>query len=556
MMQLRCIAALFAVVIVAPSLALAPSLAFAQREPPPMSDSRLLRRVHLTLLGRAPTVEEYEAFLALPEGDRRSAIADFATAAMADPAFGTQVRLWAHDYLGVPGYFGSRNIHTYQFDGALSMVVGPCGDGTLHAGRLGLLNDSGSAPVYGQDVAICNDPNAPTAEIEPWWAPGTTVPTIGDVATENAVSVNGEDCAQNRATFRGMEGCGCGPNLIYCAQRPIAEEGDYYIANSMRRQVHEEPSRLFEFIVTANRPFSDLIAGDYTVATRTLRMAYMRQARMTPETASMDQTDWWRAYGTNPDEWREIKISELHPLLLDDRNYAFDPRSESGRPIGVPSAGVLTTIVANQAWPRERVRAAAWIKSLTCREFTPPASDVAFPEYERDPGTEGACAHCHQTIDPAAMYFKRFFDAGVFLAGVTDTWSLNGQVSGATFRLNGHARGAMVANTLMTPVTEEQLQAQSDVRFVDFMPPGTTLFGTAGSGTIGPLGFAEVLIASGEFDRCAVRRAYERFGGRDLLPGRDDVLLDQLHRSFVENDRSMQRLIQEIVAADEFSLGI
>jgi len=154
------------------------------------------------------------------------------------------------------------------------------------------------------------------------------------------------------------------------------------------------------------------------------------------------------------------------------------------------------------------------------------------------------------------MYFKRLFDVGTFIAGATRTWSLAGGVSGATYRLNDHARGSMIPNTLMTPVTQEMLDENSDVRFIDFMPPGTRLFGQEGTGTIGPLGFGEVLVSSGEFDRCAVRRAYERFGGRDLTPGQDGPRIDHLLSVFLDSDRNMRTLIEAIVKSEEFGLGL
>lgn len=529
----------------------------AAQEPNRMSDTRRLRRTYLTLVGRGPTVAEYEAFLAVDASMRDAELAQIASTLLDAPEFREGVRDWGEEYMGVPGFMGALNTHTYQFDGTISMQPGTCPAGTLHEGRLGLLRTNESVgEQYGQHISICDDPMAPVGDVEPWWAPGTSIPAIGDVATENAVGIGGEDCARNRSSFRGIEGCGCGPNLIYCVQRPIGEEGDYYIPDSLRRHVHEEPARLFEHIVANDRPFSDLVVGDYTVVTRTLRMAYMRQARMTPDNAFMDANEWWRDYASEPNRWREVRAEDIHPQLLADRNYSFDPRVETGRPLGIPAAGVLTTIVANEAWPRERVRAANWIRAFACREFAPPASDVSFPPYERDPGTEGPCLHCHQVIDPAAMHFKRMFDVGALIAGATDRWSINGGVHGATFRLNNHARGAMIADTLMTPVTQELLDSNSDARFLDFMPAGTRLFGVEGDGTIGPLGFGRALVSSGEFDRCAVRRAYQRFGGRDLSPGRDDALIDAYVTEFVNANRNMRTLIESIVTSEESALGI
>jgi hypothetical protein len=551
------------VVIVIASM-LAPLVASAQSTDDPLSHTRQLRRLYLSLLGHAPDVDDYQRLLAFTPSERSAFMQEEARQLLASPAFYDQARAWGNEYMGVPGYFGASNAHTYQFKGALSPSLthsdqSPrrCPDDSLHAGRVGLFRGDESTNIrYGESITICDDPSSPTAETEPWWAPGTTIPTIGDVALARQFGTEGDDCGAQHSSFRSSVGCGCGPNLIYCTQRPISEEGDYYRPESMRRQVHEEPSRLFAHIVTQDLPFSDLVLGDYTVATRTLRMAYMRQARMTPDNASMDLNPWWRDYSESPDTWSEVPIQDLHPQLLQERAYRFDPRTEAGRPRGIPAAGVLTTLVANEAWPRERVRGAAWLGAFACREFNPPSSDVEFPDYERDPGREGPCLSCHQLIDPAAIFFKRPFESGGLIAGTTDTWSIATQVTGSTYRLKAHATGSMIHDTLMTPVSAETLASNSDARFIDFLLPGTTLLGQAGTGTIGPLGFGEIVVASGAFDECAVRRTYERFAGRDLRPGSDHQLLDELVTSFVASGRSMRDLITAVLNSPEMSLGI
>src|SRR5262249_26071879 len=100
--------------------------------------------------------------------------------------------------------------------------------------------------------------------------------------------------------------------------------------------------------------------------------------------------------------------STLNPLLLSDRAYAYDPRTTPGQPKGLPAAGVLTMPGSMYAFPRERVRAARWMETFACQSFQPPPADTHFPPYSNDPATSGTCLHCHRTIDPAAIFFKRW----------------------------------------------------------------------------------------------------------------------------------------------------
>ena len=50
-------------------------------------------------------------------------------------------------------------------------------------------------------------------------------------------------------------------------------------------------------------------------------------------------------------------------------------------------------------------------------------------------------------------------------------------------------------------------------------------------------------------DRCAVRRAYERFGGRTLDVGQDAIELEEATKRFVESGRDMGALIRALVLA-------
>ncbi len=218
----------------------------------------------------------------------------------------------------------------------------------------------------------------------------------------------------------------------------------------------------------------------------------------------------------------------------------------------MPSAGVLSTLAVNYAFPRERVRAARWLEIFACREFSPPPGDVEFTPFQSDPGTEGSCEHCHQLIDPAAMHFKRIHGGGAELGGV-GSWAAGEVDPRNTFR--ERAVLTFLPDSLMTPVDMPELEANPDAMLIDFMPAEYSLFGHKSDGTIGPLGFSKLLVESGEFDECAVRTFHERVTGVELLPGRDDGKIQELVTEFVADDRNVRGLIGRIVAGPDFDIG-
>jgi hypothetical protein len=530
----------------------------AAQEAHDLEDTRLLRKLTLTLLDRAASVEEYEALLALPPGDRPEALEARIDEILSSDEFRDQLVRWGHGYLGVSRYEYLTAQSTWG--AGFGILFQPCPDGTLHAGALGIFNDN--YPRFGNPTSLCDDPDATLRAVEPWWAAGTTVSTIGDAGTENTES-EGVDCGipvrPNSVTYRPEEGCSCGPNLIYCSRSRgglfsgfvLDYDGSAHQLHSQRRALFEEPARLFAHVIAENRPFTDIVLGSTTVVNQGLFQVYRRAARQSPANRSLDEDEWWREWA-DPTEWREVPTSVLHPNLLASRDTRFDPRVEDGGPPGLPAAGVLTTMGANDAFPRERVRAARWTESLTCREFSPPSADVQFNAYRRDPGTEGVCQHCHQIIDPAAIHFKRAFGGGGRLGGLTG-WQIDDLVSYDADRVRWET--SYNFETLLTPVTEERIFENTDARFLDFLPPEERLFGEQSDSTIGPLGFAKLIVASGEFDRCAVMRSYERFGGRRLARGQDDPLIDALLAVYMDADKRLLPVIRHILTQPRFRQG-
>jgi len=541
---------LLALLLVVVAMVTSTTLLFAEPadDPEVMNYTRLLRRVQLTLTGMEPTIDDYEAMEAASDDAAKEALVQQAVDdALSSPAFSNVVFEWAQDLL---------KVGSYDFDGRGGKIdwainIGTCGVGTLHEGRIGLLSQYNVGDGAGDGT--CDNAGAEVTQVSPWWDPNNTVEVVGLAGNGVVTASDGYDCGEVRFIFGGVVNnhveCGCGPNMRFCS-RPHPNDTTNNIATSIQRSVFEEPARLVEHIVMNDEPFSDVIAGDYTVVNQGLHFMYLRAGRQAGRNLGTDTSTWYQAHADDPHSYKRISLTDLSDTFTSSRTVVFDPRVDMGSPSAIPAAGVFTTYGMLGSNARERVRASRALETFACREFIPPPAELTFNPYLRDPGTEGACQHCHQLIDPAAIHFKRFAPNGKQIWGMPP-WRWSG--------LNDFGRNLEAAfdiDTYMTPVTQAEVDANPDARFIDFLPPDKTLLGEVSDGTIGPLGFSKMLLSSGEFDRCMVRRFYEAFGGRPLTPGLDDELIDELAQGFISSNRNARTLIRTILAHDEFRRGI
>lgn len=593
-------------------VALAPMAAVAQQQcaappgprPAPtdlVSDTRLLRRIALTLEGTTPDFTELEALTSAPSAEARQALITSAIdRRLQSPAFYEQMVRFGHEWISIGSYTKGAQGDAYQGDMAGHLFR--CNAGTAHAGAY-FINDDPAANM--QNVCKNLDRTGaattqPTLQVEPWWAPGTMVTVVG-AATSTATTVPGpmnttRDCGQAGGGYYDPSipaGCGCGPNLVWCAPLSGLSAGSLHdLKNAQRRHPFEEPARLLGHLAWHDRDLSDLVLGNYSVGTNWLRHLYVRHGRQHGSTASDANSTWWQPgadtgprdpqhpMANDPQAWREFVVEDLNPFFLSltnkqpggglGRTFQFDPRTTTQPPAGLPSAGVLTMMGPNSSWPRERVRAARFLEVFACSAFSPPAAGSTFPPYVNDPATGGTCLHCHTTLDPAAIFFKRWdFDPGAsyyvpwpFLGGIgryriSAAW-LSGRYphSPADGSPGFRWRTAFVPGTVMTPVTPEQVAANPEAVLLDTMPQSYSLLGDSGDGTMGPLGFGKVLVRSGAFDKCAVRKLYARVVGRELHPADEGPYIDALVKQFVGDGRKVRPFIRYLMTQTEFRRGL
>ncbi|WP_342380445.1 DUF1549 domain-containing protein [Myxococcus stipitatus] len=573
-------------------------------EPPKdaMSDTRVLRRIVLGLTGSTPTFEQYEAMAAAATPEARTALLrSTLDEVLASPKFYERMLRFGHEWIAVGAYTTGASGDAYQGD--MSGHLHRCADNTLHPGAYYSVNEFGPNKDPGQQCAdkdAAGNPAVPTVNtVEPWWAPGTAVQVLGLAGSDikeivDATTGKTLDCGVASGGYYDpsiQKGCGCGPNLMWCAPLAGLNSSGTGSLNGQRRHPYEEPARLFAHLAWHDRPLSDLVVGNYSVGTNWLRALYIRFGRQMGSNVVDKNTTWWRPDAdsaprdplhptpNDPQAWREFVVEELEPFHLSltadksrsgsmERTYRFDPRTTKEAPLGLPAAGVLTMMGSMSSFPRERVRAARFLEIFACQNFSPPPADVHFPPLEIDPATGGTCLHCHKTLDPAAIAFKRWdftpfpsyyvpwpFIGGMGNQRVTAEW-ISGRYPHTGTAPGLRWKNAFLPNTVLTPVTPEQLKENPEAVLLDTMPESYTLLGEHGDGTMGPLGFGKLLVRSGEFDRCVARKVYAMFIGRELNPATEKGFIDKLAKEFVAGERKLRPFIRHLFEQSELRRGL
>src|SRR5206468_12369361 len=88
--------------------------------------------------------------------------------------------------------------------------------------------------------------------------------------------------------------------------------------------------------------------------------------------------------------------------------------------------------------------------------------------------------------------------------------------------------------------------------FIVFLAADLALLGQICAGTVGPLGYAKVIVAAGAFDRCVVRHVHLQIVGRDIDPTKEAGYLDSLTASFVAGGRKVRPLVKTLTQSEPF----
>lgn len=543
-----------------------------------LSPLRLLRRASIALRGVPPSDAEMQDLLAQSTPEAQFAFVDtFIDNALEDTRFYDITFELARKWFNIP--LIDRTADAPEYGPKQQRVLTRCKAGTANEGAYHYFRDN----FINADTACAA--GAAQTTVEPWWAPGTTITLVGSAAntTNNGKTYFNGNPIDIECNGRAEGTCGCFTNAVSCWYDPGTYPGWAVFVpgnhEGQRRLLSEEPARLFAHLVWHERPMTDLILGDMSVGPTEVQVAHINQSLAGGDLNVLSDDSYWKPQSyanaltdphhdaSDPKAWREYPISARNTFFLKERDYTFDPRKDTSQSKGFPSAGMLTSLGFLDAYPRERLRAARALEALACEQLLPPGGDIVFNAYESDPGREGPCQHCHTRIDPAAIHFKRYGKAGnalegwgaeYYMPGVgnwqwdpvwqTGAWPYGGEPFA---QWNKWYR----PGSLMTPATEAEVAANPYALFLDFLPPDITLLGQTSDGTVGPLGFAKLIVAAGAFDKCVVRHVHERVMGRDIDPASETGYLQTLTSAFVDGGRLVRPFIKYLTQSTYFRRG-
>ncbi len=266
----------------------------------------------------------------------------------------------------------------------------------------------------------------------------------------------------------------------------------------INRSVMEAPLRLIEHVVMNDRPYSEIVTADYTVADGVVATVWGLD--YAGDGASWEVTSWTdgrQNAGVLSDSW------------LYQRHQSTDSNANRGRANAIATAFLCSDFLANEVDVDVSI-------------------DLSDPNAVSQAVLQNpACAACHAQLDPLASYFRGFNP-------------------GYVPELSCIAEGFGCGYPMELPWYEELFPELLGVQ----MQPAA-YYGVEGDG----LAFLGQQIANdSRFADCAVRRFWSYLLQTDLDAVPDDIE-EELAASFTDGGMNAKALVKEIVLSDAFRMS-
>ena len=221
--------------------------------------------------------------------------------------------------------------------------------------------------------------------ISPYWAPDTQVKVCFFDAQEDLISPSGNRCDTEQGT--GDAGCGCGPNLNWCA----SGVNNRIITESLALDLQK---RIFTMIKN-DEPLTSLFNSSRAFVNGPLVHYYKHlsevSSRIPLSPLPFSEVDLPDLDFTQVDTWIEIELPSYH-------------------------AGILTSPLFLIRFQTNRARANNFYNSFMCQPFQPPPGGIpnvtGGAEIEPDLQIRHGCKYCHALLEPAAAYWGRWSEGG------------------------------------------------------------------------------------------------------------------------------------------------
>ena len=517
----------WALVILQPSLVLAQAECDQSQELDPY---RFLRRLSLDLRQQVPTIEEYNALDGL-EDVPESTIDSF----LASQEYLSSMR-HHHEALLWPNP-SEGELMSNEF--RLIVAKGPGPDSEkihriLSAGRTAGYrgsSDLSCADIPQEELGFDGDgrpnfeildPGGPSPNddirqegfvmVAPYWAPDTSIKVCAFDAQALEVGVQGVPC-DSFDLGSGLEsnpskdaGCGCGPNLQWC-YGPVVQ-------GELWEEMREQFGEMVDWVTSGQKPYTDLIEGTSVPMNGRMDFWKRHMGNMLAPTRTINHhTAGEPAQVENPDymdrEWTERTASELRVGV--QTLPAFMLRFQTNR----SRANRFRIVFGGQYFiPPEQPEDPS---TADCLETTPDVTEQC------------TCRYCHQVLEPLAMYWGGFFEAGSVQNGDLEVYRSNCDPKeyepGGEFENIPVDKMPILCNGFYDTSPEAQnpgwLHTYQHIYLDDdkhnneglddplHQSMGTNLF-------VGPIGYATEVINSGQFAASTVKHLFRRLMKRDM----------------------------------------
>ena len=485
---------------------------------------RYLRQLTLDLYGRIPTVEEYERLHTLEDVSE-----EIVDEMIGSPEFYEKLR----------GYHRNLLWSNLGDDDLVGQTVQESGDETFRV----WLNRGKRDDYRGRDVDCLDMEHTnfdaegrplPMVEnylegdcaggegctmdgwvdIEPYWAPGTTIRVCAFDAQPHTDATPRDNGDPRTCDESGDDDplCGCGPSLRYCAAR----NANY---DAVHDALLEEPARLFEQVISAGEPYTNAFSTSRTAMNGTLAHYYrylandndaeLKNAPELPYTA----------------DWQQVDRESYH-------------------------SGILTTLGFLRRFASHRARVNRLYTAFLCTPFVapsgglPPATDDC--SLNPDLSSRCGCATCHETLEPATTHWGRWEEGDdfVYMENI-DTFS-NNCANCEKGSCSNYCKTFYITRELETTPgsVDEELgklktlawRTEEEIAALD----------------AGPSALVERPELQQQIATCAVRNFAEQVFGRELSDDERTGWLTEKAASFSAGGHDFLQMVKDVVTDDRY----
>ncbi len=488
-----------------------------------MDPWQLVRRLSLDLAGSAPTIEQLEAVDAVADDEQQleAYLAELTDELVAGDGFRMSTRR-IHEAMLWPNIQNVRLAHMrviLRSDENDVLMIGsvnrfPSGE---NCGNFRHTNFDPAHPGQFRPLPQ-NDGQYGWRDVEPYWEPGTTVRVCAFEAQE-VNQAGGVGCNTVEGSYQ--QACGCGEGLKYC-WRTASE-------TAVRSAIREQLALAVDDATAEGADYTSIVLS--TTAKQDGRISHWKRNLADNVIAGKVWT---------------VRDPEEENLIKGFGDTVFEDVER-----GPEHAGVLTLPGYLLKFQTGRGRANRFRQAFQCQSFEPPATteDEDCSDSANDLTNRCTCRYCHTTLEPLAIGFERFAEAGTTLmAGAAGFPKQKDSCAGSNdpfctrFYVTGNGERAGVLKPLEFADRHDDYEPRFDAGPRRVVKEAIWEDGDPE---------ADPLLGAGSFANCAVRRAFVQYLRRTPTL-EEEATIDELSADFAGGGFDYRGLVRAVVTNDAY----